>query len=84
MRTEPQTQKKAMPVIELPPPVAFPADKFDRFVRDLQHLIDRAAADQIPMAIESSSYANAAGDHFLTSAEHLNDLFVRFAAHLPF
>jgi sugar phosphate isomerase/epimerase len=65
----------AILVIDLPPPAAFPAGDFDLFVRDLREVIDAASGSPIQVAIENGSWE--AGGCFLTSAEHLNDLFVR-------
>jgi glycosyltransferase involved in cell wall biosynthesis/sugar phosphate isomerase/epimerase len=66
-----------MLVIDLSPPEAFSVGEFDRFMRDLQQVIDLAEAYHIRIAIENGSYDDAAGARFLTSAERLNDLFAR-------
>jgi hypothetical protein len=58
------------------PPEAFPSGEFDPFVDDLRRLIDFASAYHLQVALENGSYEEASA-RFLTSAEHLNDVFER-------
>lgn len=67
----------AILVIDFPPPATFSAGDLDCFVRDLQQVIDMAYAFHILIAVENGSCEDAAGTHLLTSAENINDLFMR-------